>query len=72
MFCPGPEVSKFVPHLVPQLHFENQVVQGGTLRWLKGAQGAPRGSKMDLGGANVLPWPRGFQIGATLNASMTL
>ena len=29
------------------------------------------GSKIDLGGANVLPWLRGFQIGATLDASMT-
>ena len=29
------------------------------------------GSKIDLGGANVLPWLRGFRIGATLDASMT-
>ena len=29
------------------------------------------GSKIDLGGANVLPWLRGFQIGATLDTSMT-
>ena len=28
-------------------------------------------SKIDLGGPNVLPWLRGFQIGATLDASMT-
>ena len=28
-------------------------------------------SKIDLGGANVLPWIKGFQIGATLDASMT-
>ena len=39
--------------------------------WLKGAQGAPRGSKMELEGANVLPWPRGFRIGATLDALLT-
>ena len=31
MFYPGSEVSELVPHLMPQLHFENQVVQGGTL-----------------------------------------
>ena len=29
------------------------------------------GSKMELEGANVLPWPRGFQIGATLDALLT-
>ena len=29
------------------------------------------GSKLDLGGTNILPWPRDFQIGATLDASMT-
>ena len=29
------------------------------------------GSKIDLGGANVLPWLRGFRIGAILDASMT-
>ena len=40
------------------------------LRWFKGDKGALRGSKIDLGGANVLPWPRGFQIGVTLDASM--
>ena len=42
------------------------------MRWLKEAKGAPRGLKMDLVGATVLPWPRGFHIGATLDASMTL
>ena len=26
---------------------------------------------MELEGANVLPWPRGFQIGATLDALLT-
>ena len=26
---------------------------------------------INLGGANVLPGPRGFRIGATLDASMT-
>ena len=25
------------------------VVSGGTLKWLKGAQGAPRGCKMEVG-----------------------
>ena len=30
------------------------------------------GSKIDLGGAYVLPWLKGFQIGATLDVSMTL
>ena len=29
------------------------------------------GSKIDLGGANVLPWLRSFRIGATLDTSMT-
>ena len=29
------------------------------------------GSKIDLGGANVLPWLRGFRIGAILDASRT-
>ena len=43
----------------------------GTLRWFKGVKGALRGSKINLGGANVLPGPRGSQIGATLDASMT-
>ena len=43
----------------------------GTLRWFKGAWGALRGSKINLGGANVLPGPRGLRIGATLDASMT-
>ena len=36
-----------------------------------GAQGAPRVSKIELEGANALPWPRGFQIGATLDALLT-
>ena len=40
------------------------------MRWFKGAYGALMGSKIDLGGANVLPWLRGFRIGATLDASM--
>ena len=46
----------------------------GAPRWLKEAQGASSWSKIDLGGATVLPWPRGFPIviGATLDASMTL
>ena len=35
-------------------------VYGVTLWWFKGALGALRGSKIDLGGANFLPWPRGF------------
>ena len=29
------------------------------------------GSKVNIGGANVLPGPRGFRIGAILDASMT-
>ena len=29
------------------------------------------GSKMEQEGANVLPWPRGFLIGATLDALLT-
>ena len=37
----------------------------------EGAYGARMGSKIDLGGANVLPWIRGFRIGAKLDASMT-
>jgi hypothetical protein len=40
------------------------------LGWFKGDKGALRESKIDLGGANVLPGPRGFRIGATLDASM--
>ena len=29
------------------------------------------GSKIDLRGADVLPWLKGFRIGATLDDSMT-
>ena len=29
------------------------------------------GSKIDLEGANVLPWPRSFRNGATLDALLT-
>ena len=43
----------------------------GTLRWFKGAQRAPRVSKVDIGGANKLLWPRGLIIGVTLDASQT-
>ena len=47
---------------------------GGFRGHLKEVKGGPRGnqvSKVVLGGANELPWPRSFQIGATLDAYVT-
>ena len=35
-----------------------------------GGQGAPKGSKMEIEGVNVLPCPRGSWMGATLDASI--
>ena len=51
----------------------------GLLEWFKGAPlgglggmgGDLMGPMFDLRGANVLPWLKGFQIGATLDASKT-
>ena len=40
--------------------------------WLKGNQGAPMGSKMDLGGPMFSPRLEVFRIGISLDASMTL
>ena len=34
-------------------------------------QGGNQVSKVDLGGTNELPWPQGFQTGATLDAYLT-
>ena len=73
MFYPGTEVYKFVPHLIPYCCLKNNVVLGGTLRWLKGVQGAPRGSKMDLGGGPMFsPDLEVFRICITLDDLMTL
>ena len=41
------------------------------MRWFKGAQGAPRVSKVDIGGAKKLLWPRGLIISVTLDATQT-
>ena len=43
----------------------------GTLRWFKGAQEDRRGSTVDIVGANKLLLPRGWIIGAILDASRT-
>ena len=40
----------------------------GHLKEVKGSPGGNQESNVVLRGANELPWPRGFQIGATLDA----
>ena len=75
MFHPGTEGLFFICATFDTLLlFEKNVVYGGTLRWLKRAQGAPRVPNMDLGvgGAMFSPGLEVFRIGITLDASMTL
>ena len=43
----------------------------GRTKVVTGAQETPRGSMVDIWGANELIWPRVFIIGATLDASQT-
>ena len=40
----------------------------GHLKEVKGGPGGHQESNVALRGANKLPWPRGFQFGATLDA----
>ena len=67
MFSPGLQVFQIGITLDASMTLS----KSGCLRWFKGAQGALRGSKINLGGTNVLPGPRGFQIGATLDALLS-
>ena len=64
----GPDVSKLVPHLMSSWHLSKP---GGLRGSHKEVSGSVRGYQVPnvvLGGTNELPWPRCFQIGATLDA----
>ena len=72
MFYPGTVVFKIMAHLIPYCYLKNYVVEGGTLRWLKGTQGPLGGQRWIKGGPMFSSGLEVFRITITLDASMTL
>ena len=67
MNSPGTEVFKLVP-LDAFLKFLKAAALKGHLKEVYRGPGGNQVSNMVRRGTNELPWPRGFQIGVTLDA----